>query len=163
MNSKNTFLFLIALFLSFGLIAQREEGNNKINNSLKPFYHGVASGDPTDSSVILWTRVTPDTINANPISVSWRIALDTGMTAIVASGNIFTDLMKDLTVKVDVSGLQPASKYFYRFKSANNVSPVGETRTLPEADVSKVTFGIFSCSNYPAGFFTPYMLSLIHI
>lgn len=33
----------------------------------------------------------------------------------------------------------------------------GETKTLPSQDVDKVTLGIFSCSNYPAGFFTPYM------
>ncbi|MBK8042957.1 MAG: PhoD-like phosphatase N-terminal domain-containing protein [Haliscomenobacter sp.] len=27
--------------------------------SLSPFYHGVASGDPTAHEVVLWTRVTP--------------------------------------------------------------------------------------------------------
>ena len=156
MNSKNTFLFLIALFLSFGLIAQREEGNNKINNSLKPFYHGVASGDPTDSSVILWTRVTPDTINANPISVSWRIALDTGMTAIVASGNIFTDLMKDLTVKVDVSGLQANTCYYYDFSALGFNSIRGRTKTTPKGDTDSLRFAVVSCSNYEHGYFNAY-------
>ncbi|MEM6806447.1 MAG: PhoD-like phosphatase N-terminal domain-containing protein, partial [Bacteroidota bacterium] len=29
--------------------------------SLKPFYHGLASGDPLPDRVIIWTRVTPET------------------------------------------------------------------------------------------------------
>ena len=52
--------------------------------------------------------------------------------------------------------MKPATRYYYRFKSANSISDVGTTLTLPKENVSQVTFGVFSCSNYPAGFFTPY-------
>ena len=31
------------------------------DSTLKPFYHGVASGDPASDGVLLWTRVTPET------------------------------------------------------------------------------------------------------
>ena len=122
------------------------------------FTHGVASGDPLKDAVIIWTRAVPTSSSALvKADILWEMASDAAFTDVVSSGVVEAKATHDFTVKVDVSGLQPASKYFYRFKSANNVSPVGETRTLPEADVSKVTFGIFSCSNYPAGFFTPYM------
>lgn len=126
------------------------------------FTHGVASGDPLKEAVIIWTRAVPDS-GAGPGSglakadILWEMASDADFTDIVSSGVVEAKATHDFTVKVDVTGLSPANRYFYRFKSANDTSPVGETRTLPEADVLDVTFGIFSCSNYPAGFFTPYM------
>ncbi|PTT99467.1 alkaline phosphatase, partial [Pseudomonas sp. HMWF031] len=130
------------------------------------FTHGVASGDPLKDAVIIWTRAVP-TANLGSGSGSksdlakadilWEMASDADFANVISSGIVEAKAIHDFTVKVDVAGLSPARRYFYRFKSANNTSPVGETRTLPEVDVSNVTFGIFSCSNYPAGFFTPYM------
>lgn len=38
------------------------------------FQHGVASGDPTQTSVILWTRVT--TSEAGAVPVTWILARD---------------------------------------------------------------------------------------
>ena len=38
------------------------------NTSLAPFYHGVASGDPLEDAVIIWTRVTT---NENSVRVNW--------------------------------------------------------------------------------------------
>ncbi|MFD3282651.1 alkaline phosphatase D family protein [Alteromonas macleodii] len=130
------------------------------------FTHGVASGDPLKDAVIIWTRAVP-TSNLGSGSGSksglakadilWEMASDADFANVISSGIVEAKAIHDFTVKVDVAGLSPARRYFYRFKSANNTSPVGETRTLPEVEVSNVTFGIFSCSNYPAGFFTPYM------
>lgn len=156
MNNKNTFLLLLTLFISIGLVAQRNNESNKINSSLKPFYHGVASGDPTDSSVILWTRVTPDTINSSPVSVSWRIALDTGMTNVVASGYTTTNLSKDLTVKIDVTGLQPKTCYYYDFSAFGFNSIRGRTKTAPKGDTDSLRFAVVSCSNYEHGYFNAY-------
>ena len=42
-------------------------------DSLAPFYHGVASGDPLEDKVIIWTRVTPET-SLNKIEVKWKIS-----------------------------------------------------------------------------------------
>lgn len=55
-----------------------------VDTSLVPFYHGVASGDPTPNAVIIWTRVTPDA--PGNVSGTWRVALDTNFTNIVQSG-----------------------------------------------------------------------------
>lgn len=51
-----------------------------------PFGHGVASGDPLADRVIIWTRLTA---TGTP-RVSWRVATDPQMTAVVASGAVTT-------------------------------------------------------------------------
>ncbi len=133
------------------------------------FRHGVASGDPLPGGVILWTRVTP-TADAVPGSrrgaasaVVWEIASDKGFGSILASGSTTTDASPDHTVKVDVSGLHPATLYWYRFRitsgpAAGAVSPIGRTKTAPAAgaEVSKVRFGVASCANWEAGYFGAY-------
>ena len=101
------------------------------NPVLKPFYHGVASGDPTPNKVIIWTRVTPDSGFVGMAMVDWRMALDTGMTQIVQSGTYVTDATKDYTVKVDVGGLNPNTYYYYEFTYDSLNSIRGRTRTTP--------------------------------
>ena len=120
------------------------------------FTHGVASGDPLQDAVIIWTRAEPEP-SVLTADILWEVAKDNAFEQIIASGNAEAIAARDFTVKVDVKGLSPDSKYFYRFRSANNQSVIGETRTLPAKHIDKITLGIFSCSNYPAGFFTPYM------
>ncbi|WP_334030956.1 alkaline phosphatase D family protein [Alteromonas sp. P256] len=130
--------------------------SNARPSSNATFTHGVASGDPLQSAVIIWTRAVPAD-NAYLADVIWEVASDKAFKSLVASDKVSAKASQDYTVKVDVKGLSPNSQYYYRFRSADSVSAIGETRTLPSNDVSEVTFGVFSCSNYPAGFFTPYM------
>lgn len=119
------------------------------------FTHGVASGDPLQTAVILWTRAVPSD-DTNQAQIIWEVAESESFNTLVASGEVSSNATRDFTVKVDVTGLNPGTRYFYRFRSASSVSAVGETKTLPGDAVNEVTFGVFSCSNYPAGFFTPY-------
>ena len=44
------------------------------NLELRPFYHGVASGDPASDGFVIWTRVTPS--QEGPVNVSWEVARD---------------------------------------------------------------------------------------
>lgn len=118
------------------------------------FAHGVASGDPLADRVVLWTRVTPS--ESATVSIDWEVASDEAFTAVAAKGSFTTSATRDYTVKVDVSGLQADRTYFYRFKRGDVVSPVGRTRTLPTGSVSQVKLGVFSCANYPAGYFHVY-------
>ena len=118
------------------------------------FRHGVASGDPLPGAVIIWTRVS--TPYADDVDVDWQVALDEGMRQVVQHGRIATGRQRDFTVKVDVSGLEPGQRYFYRFRCAGRNSPVGQTKTLPRGDVGEARFAVVSCSNYPAGFFNAY-------
>lgn len=118
------------------------------------FLHGVASGDPLQDRVIIWTRATPNFHGL--VLVHWQVATDRHFRDMVGHGETFTDETVDYTVKIDVEGLQPGQRYFYRFTCNGRRSPVGRTRTLPAGSVETVSFAVFSCSNYPAGFFNVY-------
>jgi alkaline phosphatase D len=119
------------------------------------FRHGVASGDPLSDRVILWTRVTPASPGASA-TVAWVLARDPRLAQVVSRGEAQTGAARDFTVKVDVTGLQPATTYYYQFETAGGRSAVGRTRTLPVSGVSRIRLGVVSCSNLPQGFFNAY-------
>jgi alkaline phosphatase D len=128
------------------------------------FLHGVASGDPLPESVVLWTRVTP-TPQARPgsgqggvVSVQWEVALDEAFDVVIRSGVVRASAQRDHTVKIDARGLAAATDYFYRFTFQNHRSPVGRTRTAPAPDSypKQLRFGVVSCSNWQAGWFSSY-------
>jgi alkaline phosphatase D len=87
------------------------------------FQHGVGSGDPLADRVILWTRVT--TTGPSAVDVSWVVARTPAMGNVVARGVTRTGAGRDFTVKVDVSGLEPATTYYYRFEAAGARSAPG--------------------------------------
>ncbi|MER6498730.1 alkaline phosphatase D family protein [Streptomyces sp. NPDC001455] len=131
------------------------------------FLHGVASGDPLPDGILLWTRVTP-TPDAAPGSgrgadttVSWEVAEDKGFSRIVSHGSTVARAASDHTVKADIRGLRPATTYWFRFSAGDGsavLSPTGRTRTAPAAGatVAGLRFGVVSCANWEAGFFSPY-------
>src|SRR5262249_49604673 len=86
------------------------------------FKHGVASGDPLQDRVIIWTRVSPD--REGPVPVRWAIARDARLSRIVTSGYVTTDSSRDYTVKVDVPKLKAGQVYYYGFLVNDVRSPV---------------------------------------
>jgi alkaline phosphatase D len=118
------------------------------------FDHGVASGDPLEDSVVIWTRVTPGKVQS--VTVNWQVATDADFENLVNEDFAEVDADRDFTVKVDVQGLEPDRIYYYRFKAGSVDSPVGRTKTLPSGSVDQVTLAVLSCSNYPAGYFNVY-------
>lgn len=124
------------------------------NEQLAPFYHGVASGDPLNDRVILWTRLTKE--NNEPATVEWMVATDTSMTMIVQRGISQTSIERDFTVKVDVTGLSPGTTYYFMFKHNGKNSLIGRTKTAPITSLSHLRFAFVSCSNYSSGYFNAY-------
>lgn len=120
------------------------------------FAHGVASGDPLADRVMLWTRVTPPADFSAEIPVQWEVASDAAFASIVARGELRTSAARDYTVKVDATGLKAGTGYHFRFKAFEATSPTGRTRTLPAGSVAQVKLAVFSCANYPAGYFNVY-------
>ncbi|MFJ2929308.1 alkaline phosphatase D family protein [Streptomyces massasporeus] len=128
------------------------------------FLHGVASGDPLPDGILLWTRVTPvpEAIpgsGAGPdTEVSWVVARDKAFSSIVSKGSTTATAASDHTVKADIRGLQPATDYWFRFSAGGTDSPAARTRTAPAADaaVPGLRFGVVSCANWEAGYFSPY-------
>lgn len=122
------------------------------------FVHGVASGDPLPEAVILWTRITRDDGAAEGLAVTWEVARDTAFAQVVKKGRVDTGPDRDFTVKVDATGLEAATTYFYRFRVAKLASPVGRTRTAPAmgAAVDRLRFAVVSCSSLAHGYFHAY-------
>ena len=124
------------------------------NEHHAPFYHGVASGDPLQDAVILWTRVTPLTRMPN-IEVNWEISSDKSFSSVLKSGIEKTDSTRDFTIKVDVNELNHSTKYFYRFRAFGKYSPTGITKTASKT-ADALRFAVVSCSNYEWGYFNSY-------
>ena len=73
------------------------------------FAHGVASGDPAQTSVLIWTRVTPEA--PGPVPVKWSVSRDAAFKDVVQRGTFTTGAERDYTVKVLVEGLEPGKIY----------------------------------------------------
>lgn len=115
-----------------------------------PFGLGVASGDPTADSVILWARLAPTPLADDgrggmpddPVDVIWEVATDDRFTEVVARG-VETALPEHAhSLHVDAGGLDPATDLHYRFRVGEWTSPVGRTRTLPDPGASPGRFGL---------------------
>ena len=63
------------------------------------FDYGVASGDPTNSHIILWTKVSKK--NRNDIYIKWQVSNDINFEKIIASGSHISSFSDNFTVKVD--------------------------------------------------------------
>jgi alkaline phosphatase D len=126
-------------------------------NSLRSFRHGVASGDPLQNQIILWTRVTrPSDL---PMKIEWQISHHPNFKEIVVKGETATSKEHDYCVKVDAILPKeeiPGTTYYYRFLAGNESSAIGRTHTLPEKNLKKVKLAVMSCSKYTAGFFNVY-------
>jgi alkaline phosphatase D len=129
-------------------------GRRLLDAQATPFRHGVASGDPQADRVVIWTRVTPPAPGA--VEVAWVVAADPMLQKAVARGTVPTGVERDYTVKVDVTGLKPATSYYYGFHGLGGTSPVGRTRTSPSGPTARVRLAVASCSNLPWGYFNAY-------
>ena len=119
------------------------------------FQHGVASGDPLNDRVILWTRVTPASAKS-AVAVSFVVATDPALSQVVQRGSTKTNPARDYTVKLDVSGLRPGTTYYYQFSSEGATSPVGRTKTIPAGSTQSLRMAVVSCSNHAYGYFNAY-------
>ncbi|QSJ18285.1 alkaline phosphatase [Nostoc sp. UHCC 0702] len=128
-----------------------------------PFKLGVASGDPDDTSVVIWTRLAPEPLEGGgmpPVNVPIRyeVATDASMKRIVSRGTVLATPELAHSVRVVVEGLVPDSWYWYRFNVGNEASPVGRTRTAPTPGSysNSLKFALASCQHYEQGFYTAY-------
>ena len=131
--------------------------------STYPFTLGVASGDPAEDGVVLWTRLAPDPLNAGGmdngnVAVEWRVAHDEKMGKVVKRGSAVATPEFGHSVHVEVRGLEPDRWYWYQFRAGSEWSPVGRTRTAPApmSRSDRLAFAFASCQHYETGYFTAY-------
>jgi alkaline phosphatase D len=134
-----------------------DEGNEVFDG--QGFHEGVASFDPAQDKVILWTRYTPATQEQGKPQIYLDVAKDKEFINAVVSQSVEVDVNSDYTVYVDVSKLNSNTKYYYRFRNEKTkaFSVTGETKTLPAAgETSEVKLAVISCANFQAGLFNVY-------
>ncbi|MFC7154780.1 alkaline phosphatase D family protein [Halomarina halobia] len=122
------------------------------------FPQSVASGGPTPSGVIAWTRLAPAAYEpGTPMAV--EVATDGSFSDVIYRGVVPDSAVgpdADYTVKADLDGELVADRHlFYRFVYDGVASPVGRCRTLPEPDASpeELRLAVCSCNNYLHGYF----------
>jgi alkaline phosphatase D len=120
-----------------------------------PFHAGVASGDPMDTSVVLWTMLdplalaAPGTVRA-PVEVSWEIAADDSFRRIVRKGSAPATGELGHSVHVEANGLEPGREYWYRFMLGGATSRVGRAVTAASrrTSLAQFRFAFASCQNF---------------
>ena len=154
--------YLIALVIALVMIQACQEAHVKTPVSFwegldvqqAPFYYGVASGDPTQESVIIWTKAIPDYHKS--VNVVWTLSDQADMSNSLFDGQVMTDSLSGYTVKVDVTDLDAGKTYYYQFEAEGKKSPIGRTNTFPQGEVEELKIGAVSCSNYEWGYFNAY-------
>jgi len=164
--SRRLFLAYGAALPAIAWLGERVcgQGAARPQFSADPFSLGVASGDPSDSGAVLWTRLAPKPLQEDgglrpdPIDVHWEVATDEAMKDIVKRGTTPATPQLGHSVHVEVEGLKPDRWYWYRFRAGDADSPVGQVRTFPEpaAKPDKLRFAFASCQHFEQGLFTAY-------
>lgn len=122
------------------------------------FPQSVASGGPTPTGVVLWTRLDPERyVTSRPVRVV--VARDEAFSDTVVDGYLPDEYLgdaSDFTVRVDVDGaLEPDSSYWFRFHHDGVTSRPGRCRTLPAPETSpeSVRFAVLACQDYENGYY----------
>lgn len=120
------------------------------------FNLGVASFDPTESSIIIWTRYTKET----EAEITWEISLKADFSEVLRREKVYASSINDFTVSIDVQNIPSNSKFYYRFynNETKETSITGETITLPSKtdNVQEAKMAVVSCSNFASGLFNVY-------
>jgi len=137
--------WLAALSLTLQIASAQQSGG--------AFPYGVAAGDVTDSAAVLWTCTT------SPGTVTCEVSRTPDFAEILLTQSVQTDESSGLTVKVRVEGLQPRTRYYYRFRLADEpdvTSRIGTFVTAP-ADDQEVEF-TFAFSGDSSSLYQPFVL-----
>ena len=91
--SRRLFLAYGAALSALPLVGARAEARTRrVVFAADPFSLGVASGDPRDTGVVLWTRLAPKPLDPDgglppeAVEVAWEVAADDGMREVVRRG-----------------------------------------------------------------------------
>jgi phosphodiesterase/alkaline phosphatase D-like protein len=124
---KRRVQLLLAAVLSVGLVASASTTATPAPEPTR-FPNGVASGEITARSALLWTRAFGD-------SVRLQLARNTSFTPVVRHLLVSVPRAHDHTLAVRVSRLHPGTRYYYRFQNptTGELSRVGTFMTAPAA------------------------------
>ncbi|ANJ65984.1 hypothetical protein A9404_00035 [Halothiobacillus diazotrophicus] len=134
----------------------------KITPDTATFPQSVASGDPQPNSVVLWTRVG-NAAAGSDASLRLQVSTDSafGTTVVDIDGLIAADA-HDHCLRVKVAGLQPGTRYYYRFLVQTGPgqftsSRTGRTKTAPDPKANvAVRYAVTSCQDFIGRYYNVY-------
>jgi len=119
---------------------------------------GVAAGDATTTEAILWTRVSEPQGASVPLTV--QIATNTDFSSAVQTYSASTVPTNDNTLKISATGLQPGTRYYYRFVGPPPLALTSNTGTFKTApDTNSAVSVHFAFSGDADGLMRPYALA----
>jgi len=128
-------------------------------DSARVFNLSVASGDPTPSGVMLWTRITPSAWRAGE-PLYFQLSREADFSSLVLQGQVGADdisASRDFTIKLDLDGaLEAGSRYYYRFIYDGTVSKTGRCRTSPLTGAQNLKLALVTCQDYTNGYYGAY-------
>ena len=149
---------------SFFNLSQPLDTTGLRTDSARVFDLSVASGDPTETGVMLWTHIAPEAVRAGePLFL--QVALDAAFQTVLLQVQVPAHEItpeRDHTVKLDLHGQLPAmasgGPFFYRFVYDRTVSRTGRCRTLPGSGAAstalkRLKFGLLTCQDYTNGYY----------
>lgn len=119
------------------------------------FPQGVASGDPTPNTVILWTRAEPTDAARDALDILMQVSETEDFARVIVEETVVAERRFDYVVKVKATKLRPDTRYHFRFGVEGRAPfTAGRTRTAPTADSTRdVRLAFASCQGYQNGFF----------
>lgn len=133
-------------------------------NGSRFFPQSVASGDPREAGVVLWTRLMDGDTAANRsvtlhLSTTGSLA-EVGTTGTLGGANLWVggtltaQSAHDGVVKVKATGLDPDTTYYYQFTYNGERSPIGRTKTAPAATSTRaVKYAAINCNDFVGRYF----------
>ena len=135
LSRRDFFYSTLALYAAWPrqLFAGAVQQNPRFPTS--PFTLGVASGDPSPTGIVLWTRLAPDPLHGGgmppqPVEVEWRIATDDKVTRIVNTGKSVAAREWGHSVHVEVEGLEPAHAVLVPIPRGQRAEPGGAHQNI---------------------------------
>lgn len=124
------------------------------------FPYGIASGDPTDDSIILWTRLEDDALGTD-VTLNWQMSTSRSFDTIAAYGTVGAKSRYGYNAKKKITGLDAGTTYYYRYQytkgNTNYCTAIGRTRTAPSAGADvPVRFTVVSGQDYIGKYWNTY-------
>jgi alkaline phosphatase D len=131
-----------------GLPASRAAAQSVAAPGTYSFPQGVASGDPRETSIVFWTRCLGPPGADVPLRL--EVSASPAFDALVAALALTATALYDHTVRAKLTGLAPATRYYYRFVAGADASPAGQSLTAPAPSAAppQVRFAWASCQDW---------------
>ncbi len=135
-NTNFKFIDLEDLSQSVPIFNLEPDGYHPRNPETNSLINGIASGDTTQDSTVLWARST------FVGEITFEYATDANFSAVIGSETVAVTAT-DLPVKVAITDLTPHTTYYYRVTDASGDVEIGQFQTAAEVGTKVgLSFGV---------------------